>query len=75
MRYVDKKVNRRIIYGYKLEIYDLDQNLIKSYSVLDGRYGKYEDPVDYKAIASKVPRSIPEIRRVFESTFKHGSEF
>lgn len=75
VRYVDKKVNIRIIYGYRLEIYDLEQNLIKSYPVLDGKYGKHEDPVDYKAIASKVPRSIPEIRRVFESTFKHGSEF
>jgi hypothetical protein len=49
--------------------------LIKSYSLLDWRYNKHEDPTDYKGIASKVPRSIPEIKRVFEGTFKHGSEF
>ena len=33
------------------------------------------DDKDYKAIASRVPSSIPEIQRVFESTFPHGKEF
>lgn len=75
VKYVDRKVKIRTVYGYKLEIFDLDLLLIKSYPLLEGKYNKHEDPSDYKDIASKVPRSIPEIRRVFESTFKHGSEF
>jgi hypothetical protein len=75
VKYVDNKVKIRIVYGYILEIFDLDLKLIKSYPVLHGKYDKREDPMDYEAIASKVPRSIPEIRRVFEGTFNHGSEF
>jgi transposase len=75
VKYVDRKVRVRIVYGYRLEIFDLDLVLIKNYPLLDGRYDKHEDPTDYEAIASKVPRSIPEIKRVFEGTFKHGSEF
>lgn len=75
VKYVDRKVKVRIVYGYRLEIFNLDLALIKSYPLLDGRYDKHEDSTDYEAIASKVPRSIPEIKRVFEGTFKHGSEF
>lgn len=75
VKHVDKKVKIRTVYGYKLEIFDLDLSLIKNYPLLDGKYNKHEDPTDYEAIASKTPRSIPEIRRVFEGTFKHGSEF
>jgi transposase len=75
VKYVDKKVKVRTVYGYKLEIFDLDLSLIKSYPLLNGKYNRHEDPTDYDAIASKIPRSIPEIRRVFEVTFKHGSEF
>jgi transposase len=75
VKYVDRKVKVRIVYGYRLEIFDLDLKLIKSYPLLDGKYDRHEDPIDYEAIASKTPRSIPEIKRVFEVTFKHGSEF
>lgn len=65
----------RTAYGYKLEIFDLDLSLIKSYTLFEGKYNKHEYSADYEAIASKIPRSIPEIRRVFKSVFKHGSEF
>ena len=75
VKYVDKKVKVRIVYGYRLEILDLDLSLIKSYPLLEGKYTKREDPADYAAISSSIPRSIPEIRRVFENTFKHGSKF
>lgn len=75
VKYVDTKVKIRIVYGYILEIYNADLALIKSYSVLDGKHKKLEDVEDYKDIAVKVPSSIPEIRRVFEKTFKNGNEF
>lgn len=75
VKYVDKLVKLRIVYGYILEIYDLDLNLIKKYTLIQGRNGKIEDINDYAQIASRVPSSIPEIRRVFEKTFTHGSEF
>lgn len=75
VKYVDRQVKIRIVYGYILEIYDFDLVLIKSYPVLDGKYKKFEDAQDYKDIAVKVPSSIPEVRRVFEKTFKQGNEF
>lgn len=75
VRYVDRHVKIRIVYGYILEIYDMDIKLIKTYELLDGKRKKYEDMDDYKAIAVKVPSSIPEIRRVFEKTFENGSKF
>ena len=62
-------------YGYLLEIYDEVMNLIRTWTISDGRHGRFYDDKDYKAIASRVPSSIPEIQRVFESTFPHGKEF
>jgi len=75
VKYADKKVKIRVVYGYILEIYDLDLNLIKSHYVLEGRYEEFKDSNDYSDIAVRVPRSIPEIRRVFEKTFKNGAQF
>ena len=66
VKYVDKQVKIRIVYGFILEVYDFDLMLIKSAAVIDGKHKKLEDAEDYKDIAAKVPSSIPEIRRVFE---------
>jgi hypothetical protein len=75
VKYVDRKVKIRIVYGYILEIYDFDLVLIKKWNVLEGKNKTIEDKDDYKDIAVKVPHSIPEIRRVFEKTFLYGNEF
>ena len=75
VKYVDKQVKIRIVYGYILEIYDFDLRLIKSCAILEGKHKKFEEMADYKDIAVRVPTSIPEIRRVFEKTFNHGIEF
>lgn len=75
VEYVDRQVKVRIVYGYMLEIYSFDLVLIKSWTVLDGKYSEVKDNKDYSAIAVKVPTSIPEIRRVFERTFQNGANF
>lgn len=75
VKYVDKLVKVRKIYGYLIQIFDLDKNLIREYPLLEGRKEAVTTPDDYKEIANKTPFSIPEIKRVFEKTFKHGSEF
>jgi transposase len=75
VKYVDRQVKIRILYGYILEVYDFDLTLIKKWTILTGRDLKVEDDEDYKEISPKVPSSIPEIRRVFEKTFKNGSDF
>lgn len=75
VKYVDRQVKIRIVYGYILEIYNFDLVLIKKWNILQGKNRKIQAKDDYKDIAVRVPSSIPEIRRVFEKTFKHGNEF
>jgi transposase len=73
--YVDRQVKVRTVYGYRLEIYDSEMNLIRTWGISEGRHERSYNNNDYRAIASRVPSSIPEIQRVFEATFPHGPEF
>lgn len=73
--YVGTTVKIRIVYGFILEIYDFRMSHIKTYRILDCKRGKVTDNSDYKDIASKVPKSIPEIQRVFEKIFRNGADF
>lgn len=73
--YVDHQVKIRIVYGYLLEIYDEEMNLIRTWDTNEGRHERIYNDTDYRAIASRVPSSIPEIQRVFEATFSHGPAF
>jgi hypothetical protein len=73
--YVDRQMNVRTVYGYLLEIYDEEMNLIRTWIISEGRNGRIYNNNDYKAIASRVPSSIPEIQRVFEATFPNGPAF
>jgi hypothetical protein len=57
------------------EIFNVEMNHIKNYRILNGKRGKVTDDIDYKDIASRAPKSIPEIQRVFENTFRNGAEF
>ena len=75
VKYVDKVVKVRKLYGYLLQIYDVDKVMIKQYEFLHGKGGNITIPEDYEEISNKVPFSIPEIKRVFEKTFQHGREF
>ena len=73
--YVDREVKVRTVYGFLLEIYDEEMNLIRTWDIMEGRHGRIHNSDDYRAIASRVPSSIPEIQRVFEATFHHGQAF
>lgn len=76
VKYADKNVKIRVLYGYILEIYDYALNIIKVWYIAKGSYrGICKDDCDYDEIAPKLPTSIPEIRRVFESTFESGKEY
>lgn len=65
VRYVDKTVKVRVVYGYILEIYSYESKLIKTYRLIEGKKRKLVSPGDYTKISSSVPKSIPEIKRVF----------
>jgi transposase len=75
VKYVDKNVLYRIIYGYKVEIYDLKMNLIATHEINTGHHDVTKLDEHYEAIAGRVPRSLPEIKRQFTAAFKNGAEY
>jgi transposase len=75
VKYVGKDVKYRIVYGYKIEIYDLNMNLIATHEIKTDNNDVTKLDEHYEAIAGKVPKSLPEIKRQFIATFKNGSEY
>jgi hypothetical protein len=72
VKYVDKEVRYRVVYGYKVEIYDMKMNLIETTAINSGKNGIFKVDDHYAPISSKVPKSIPEIKRQFMKTFNNG---
>jgi transposase len=75
VKYVGKDVQYRIIYGYKIEIYDMQLNFIETPEVMDGKNEVFRINDHYTPISSKIPKSIPEIKRQFGKTFKSGEMY
>ncbi len=75
VKYVGKTVQFRIIYGFRIEIYDKKGSLISRREADDGRYLTIMDADHYEPIAKKVPTSIPQIRREFTKIFTNGALF
>lgn len=72
VQYVGKQVRFRIIYGFRIEIYDRKENLILKTEVLKDKDETLRNPEHYEAVAKKVSTSIPQIRRDFTAAFPHG---
>ncbi|MCR5746802.1 MAG: IS21 family transposase [Lachnospiraceae bacterium] len=75
VKYVGQTVQFRIIYGFRIEIYDKKGSLIARREAEDGRHLTIMDAEHYEAIAKKVPTSIPQIRREFTKIFTNGAMF
>jgi len=75
VKYVDKQVQYRIIYGYKIEIYDMNMNFIQAYEVSTSKNSITKLDEHYEAITNKIPKSIPEIKRQFKASFINGESF
>ncbi|MBP2029059.1 transposase [Acetoanaerobium pronyense] len=71
--YADKQVFVRKIYGYRLDIYSKGLEFIISYEIAEGKGKTSVKEEHYAKIATKVPKSIPEIKRTFMNSFKNGS--
>ncbi len=74
-KYACKNMKYRIIYGFRIEIYDSKENLVLSIEEADGKHGTYKEEAHYEAIAKKYSTSIPQIRRDFTEMFKNGLEY
>ena len=71
VKYVDKKVYYRVVYGFRIEIYE-SQKSEKPFLTVEKSMDKYSvvaDESHYEAIAKKVSTSIPQIRREFTQAF------
>lgn len=75
VKYVGKYVLFRIVYGFRIEVYDKDEKLILTREVSDKKHDVQADPAHYTAIAVPVSTSIPQIRRDFTARFKNGQRY
>ncbi|WP_142414177.1 IS21 family transposase [Hathewaya massiliensis] len=73
IEYVGKKVKFRIIYGYKIEVFNDNLEVIAFHEVIINK-AKGIVAVDeyYGHLNNLVPKSLPEIRRQMENTFAYG---
>ena len=75
VQYVGKSVRFRIIYGFRIMIYDRKERFILSVEQADEKGTVVMDPEHYRDIASKVSTSIPQIRRDFTQFFENGKRY
>lgn len=75
VKYVEKKVKIKEVYGYKLEIYSEDMILIATHELVNGKDNVKKIDEHYEAIRTKAPKSIPEIKRQFISNFRLGNAY
>lgn len=75
VKYVGKTVLFRLIYGFRIELYDEKQNHILNLEQTEKKHQTVSDPVHYEAIAPKVSTSIPQIRRDFTQRYSNGARY
>lgn len=75
VKYVDKTLQFRIVYGFRIEVYDRNENLVLKRETSDQKHSVNADPAHYEPIAPKVSASIPQIRRDFTERFSNGQRY
>jgi transposase len=75
VKYVGKTLQFRTIYGFRIEIYDKNEEHILTLEASNKRHDVRVDPAHYEAIAQPVSTSIPQIRRDFTSRFTNGQRY
>ena len=75
VKYATRKVHVRLVYGYKIKVYDSNENFIADIEAFDGKSNTLTVASHYDAIAKKVPTSIPQIRRDFTARFSNGYRY
>lgn len=76
VEHVGKYVYFRIVYGFRIEIYDKSRKkLILTVEKTDEKHAIVKDDAHYEAIAPKVSTSIPQAKRDFKKRFVNGERF
>ena len=72
---MDKTLQFRITYGFRIKIYDLKEKRVLTLEASDTKHAVKTDPAHYEAIATPVSTSIPQIRRDFTARFTNGQRY
>ncbi len=72
VKYVEQTVYYSLSYGYLIEIYSKEDELIAEYDLTIDKAHVNKTDEHYAAIENKVSKSIPEIKRLMISTFYNG---
>ena len=75
VQYADKTLLFRVIYGFRIEIFDRKENLLLTLEASDRKHDVWIDPKHYEKIAPPVSTSIPQIRRDFTARFENGQRY
>ena len=75
VEYAMRNVYYRIMYGFRIEIFDSKEHLIHKTEAFDGKRNVSVNSKHYEAIAPKVSTSIPQIRRDFTERFSNGAKY
>ncbi len=75
VKYVDKTLQFRITYGFRIEVYDMKENRVLTLEASDKKHAVKTDPAHYEAIVKPVSTSVPQIRRDFTERFTNGQRY
>ena len=69
----DTLMRRAVV--FRIEIYDMNENLVLTLEASDEKHTVKTDPSHYAAIRKPVSTSIPQIRRDFSTRFTNGQRY
>lgn len=75
VKYVGKTLQYRIIYGFRIEVFDMKENIVLKLEKSNEKHDVRTDPEHYKEIAKTVSTSIPQVRRDFAECFRNGQRY
>lgn len=75
VKYVGKTLRFRIVYGFRIELYDGQEELVLKLETADKKHSVTTDAEHYAEIAQPVSTSIPQIRRDFTEVFPNGQKY
>lgn len=75
VKYVGRTLQFRIIYGFRIELYDRSDVLVLKMEVSQKEHDIKADPAHYAEIAPPASTSIPQIRRDFTALFSNGNRY
>lgn len=75
VKYATRLIHYRIIYGFRIDIFDENKHYIMSREIGEGRHNTFKKDEHYAEITTKVNKSIPQIKRLFTQIFQNGEQY